>query len=110
MLHGDTADIAAEYEQRDRELALARMRSAPQEEPDEDEHGILLSRLHGGTHRFIFGHRWYHLLSRLHGGTLFGCNPALTTALLSRLHGGTLSQRADVLQKRLLSRLHGGTR
>lgn len=29
MLHGDMADIAAVYEQRDRELALARMRSAP---------------------------------------------------------------------------------
>ncbi|MDD2746428.1 MAG: hypothetical protein PHG39_02620 [Acidithiobacillus ferrooxidans] len=39
MLHGDTADIAANYEQRDRDLALARIRSAPQEKPDEDDQG-----------------------------------------------------------------------
>jgi phage/conjugal plasmid C-4 type zinc finger TraR family protein len=36
MIHGDMADIAAEYEQRDRDLALARRRAAPIEEPDED--------------------------------------------------------------------------
>ncbi|MBU2763340.1 hypothetical protein HFQ13_09300 [Acidithiobacillus sp. VAN18-1] len=33
------ADIAAEYEQRDRDMALARRRAAPMEEPDEDGNG-----------------------------------------------------------------------
>jgi hypothetical protein len=39
MIHGDMADIAAEYEQRDRDMALARRRAAPMEEPDEDSNG-----------------------------------------------------------------------
>lgn len=36
MIHGD---IAAEYEQRERDLALARLRVASVEEPDEDSNG-----------------------------------------------------------------------
>ncbi|MBU2800823.1 hypothetical protein HFV02_00795 [Acidithiobacillus caldus] len=39
MIHGDMADVAAEYEQRERDLALARRRAAPMEEPDEDSNG-----------------------------------------------------------------------
>jgi len=39
MIHGDMADIAAEYEQRDRDLALARRRAVPMEDPDEDSNG-----------------------------------------------------------------------
>ncbi|MBU2790508.1 TraR/DksA C4-type zinc finger protein [Acidithiobacillus caldus] len=39
MIHGDMADIAAEYEQRERDLALARRRAVPMEEPDEDSNG-----------------------------------------------------------------------
>jgi len=39
VIHGDLADIAAVYEQRDRDLALARMRSGPVEAPDEDDQG-----------------------------------------------------------------------
>ena len=39
MIHGDIADIAAVYEQRDRDQALARMRSGPVEAPDEDDEG-----------------------------------------------------------------------
>ncbi|MGK9451914.1 TraR/DksA C4-type zinc finger protein [Acidithiobacillus caldus] len=39
MIHGDEADIAAELEQRYRELALARLRASPSEEPDEDANG-----------------------------------------------------------------------
>jgi DnaK suppressor protein len=37
MIHGDIADIAAVYEQRDRAWALANMRSRPVEAPDEDD-------------------------------------------------------------------------
>jgi DnaK suppressor protein len=39
MIHGDIADVAAEYEQRERDLALARRRATPMEEPDEDSNG-----------------------------------------------------------------------
>ena len=39
MIHGDLADVAAVYEQRDRDMALARMRSGPVEAPDEDAQG-----------------------------------------------------------------------
>ncbi len=39
MIAGDEADVAAEFEQRERDAALARMRAAPAEEPDEDENG-----------------------------------------------------------------------
>ena len=39
MIHGDIADVAAEYEQRDREIALANMRSGLTEPPDEDDQG-----------------------------------------------------------------------
>lgn len=39
MIQGDISDIAAEYEQRDRDMALARRRAVPMEEPDEDGNG-----------------------------------------------------------------------
>ncbi|WP_437559535.1 TraR/DksA C4-type zinc finger protein [Acidithiobacillus sulfuriphilus] len=39
MIHGDEADVAAHYEQAERDGALARMRAVPQEAPDEDEQG-----------------------------------------------------------------------
>lgn len=39
VIHGDVADVASEYEQRDRDLALAKRRSEPVEDPDEDDAG-----------------------------------------------------------------------
>lgn len=40
MIHGDLADVAAVYEQRDRDMALARMRSGPVEAPMRMPKGI----------------------------------------------------------------------
>lgn len=39
MIHGDIADVAAVYEERDRNIALANMRQGPVETPDEDNKG-----------------------------------------------------------------------
>lgn len=38
-MHGDEGDIAAAFEEKEREAALARVLSGPVEEPDEDAQG-----------------------------------------------------------------------
>lgn len=39
MLHGDEADVAAEFEERERRAALASIMAGPSEDPDEDGEG-----------------------------------------------------------------------